>query len=107
MLLRPAHLAEVERGCIDIVLAESLDRLSRDLEHDANLYKRTTFHNVQIITLSEGVVTDMHGWLRGALASLYFKDRAAKTRRGQEGRILQGCAIGKSPCDHQVVWQID
>jgi DNA invertase Pin-like site-specific DNA recombinase len=102
-----ALLAEVERGRVDIVLTESLDRLSRDLEHVANIYKRITFHNAQIITLSEGVVTDMHVGLRGTMASLYLKDLAAKTHRGQEGRVRQGRAFGRAPYGYRVVQQIN
>jgi site-specific DNA recombinase len=97
-----ALLAEVERGRVDIVLTESLDRLSRDLEHVANIYKRITFHNAQIITLSEGVVTDMHVGLRGTMASLYLKDLAAKTHRGLEGRIRKGRATGNPPYGYRV-----
>jgi site-specific DNA recombinase len=97
-----ALLAEVERGRVDIVLTESLDRLSRDLEHVANIYKRIIFHNAQIVTLSEGVVTDMHVGLRGTMASLYLKDLAAKTHRGLEGRIRKGRATGNPPYGYRV-----
>jgi DNA invertase Pin-like site-specific DNA recombinase len=101
-----ALLAELERGRVDIVLTESLDRLSRDLEHVASLYKRITFHGAQIITLSEGMVTDMHVGLRGTMASLYLKDLAAKTHRGLEGRIRQGRATGNPPFGYRVVRQL-
>jgi DNA invertase Pin-like site-specific DNA recombinase len=38
----------------DIVLAESLDRFSRDQEDTAGLFKRLTFAGVNIVTLAEG-----------------------------------------------------
>jgi hypothetical protein len=83
-------------------MVESLDRLSRDLEHVAALYKRVTFHGAQIVTMSEGYVTDMHVGLRGTMASLYLKDLAAKTHRGLEGRIRQGRGSGNPAYGYRV-----
>ncbi len=99
-------LAGIERGHADIVLVESLDRLSRDLEHVAYIYKRVTFHDALIVTLSEGPVSDMHIGLRGTKASLYLKDLAAKTWRGQEGRVRQGRAIGTAPYGYRMLRRI-
>jgi len=96
-------LAEIERGCADIVLTESLDRLARDLEHVASLYKRVTFHGAQIVTLAEGQVSDIHVGLRGTMAAMFLKDLAAKTHRGLEGRIRQGRATGNPPFGYRVV----
>jgi DNA invertase Pin-like site-specific DNA recombinase len=39
----------------DVVLAESLDRYSRDQEDTAGLFKRLTFAGVNIVTLAEGI----------------------------------------------------
>jgi hypothetical protein len=94
-------------GVALIVLVESLDRLSRDLEHVAALYKRITFRGARIVTLSEGVVTDMHVGLRGTMASLFLKDLAAKTHRGLEGRIRQGRATGNPPYRYRVEHRLD
>jgi DNA invertase Pin-like site-specific DNA recombinase len=41
----------------DVVLAESLDRFSRDQEDTAGLFKRLTFAGVNIVTLAEGDTT--------------------------------------------------
>ena len=41
----------------DVVLAESLDRFSRDQEGTAGLFKRLTFAGVDIATLAEGDIT--------------------------------------------------
>src|SRR5678815_4936413 len=38
-------------GEYDIVLAEALDRLSRDLQDTAALHKRLTFNGVRIVTI--------------------------------------------------------
>jgi hypothetical protein len=44
----------------DVVLAESLDCLSRDQEDTAGLFKRFTFAGVNIVTLAEGDITPAH-----------------------------------------------
>ena len=54
---RPAYqamLAAARDGGFDIVLAEALDRLSRDQEDVAGLFKRLKFAGIRIVTLSEG-----------------------------------------------------
>src|SRR5688572_24700762 len=43
----------------DVVLAESLDRFSRDQEDTAGLFKRLTFAGVNIVTLVEGDITHL------------------------------------------------
>ncbi|MDB6455204.1 recombinase family protein [Falsirhodobacter sp. 20TX0035] len=45
-------------GRIDIVVAEALDRLSRDQEHIAALHKRMRFLDVKIVTKSEGEINE-------------------------------------------------
>ena len=56
-------------GRFDLILAESLDRISRDQEDIAGLYKRLTFAGVRMVTLSEGDVSQLHSiseapWVR-------------------------------------------
>jgi site-specific DNA recombinase len=46
----------VQQGRIDVVLAEALDRISRDQADIATLFKRLTFHGVRIVTLAEGEI---------------------------------------------------
>src|SRR5688572_12911404 len=47
-------------GTFDVVLAESLDRFSRDQEDTAGLFKRMTFAGVKIVTVSEGDIGALH-----------------------------------------------
>src|SRR5215831_18851966 len=52
--LRPAYqtlLQDARRGQFDIVVAEALDRLSRDQEDVAALFKRLRFAGVRLFTL--------------------------------------------------------
>jgi site-specific DNA recombinase len=95
--IRPGYqslLAAVADGRIDIVLAEALDRLSRDQEDIAALFKRLRFLGVRLVTVSEGEIGDLHIGLKGAMNALYLKDLADKTRRGLEGRVRAGRSGG-------------
>ncbi|MEO1476343.1 MAG: recombinase family protein, partial [Pseudomonadota bacterium] len=78
----------------DIVLAEALDRLSRDQADTATIYKILAFHNVSIMTLSEGEVDTMHVGFKGVMNEMFLRDLARKTRRGQAGVIKSGRSAG-------------
>ncbi len=78
----------------DILLAEALDRLSRDQEDIAGIYKRTEFAGVKIITLSEGEISSLHIGLKGTMNAMFLKDLADKTRRGLQGRVEKGKSGG-------------
>jgi site-specific DNA recombinase len=96
-LLRPGYhalLAHLRTPGADIVMAESLDRFSRDQEHIAAFYKQVTFARSRIFTLAEGEVSELHIGLKGTMGALYLKDLAAKTHRGLEGRIRAGRCVG-------------
>jgi site-specific DNA recombinase len=60
-------IADALRGRFQVVLAEAMDRLSRDQEDIAGLFKRMAYANVKIITLSEGEVTHLHVGLKGTM----------------------------------------
>jgi site-specific DNA recombinase len=96
-------LAAAEARDFDVVLTESLDRLSRDLEDIAALYKRLSFWGVKIMTLADGVVDKLHAGLKGIVASIYLDDLAQKTRRGQIGRVKEGRIPGGRCYGYDVV----
>ena len=51
--LRPGYqklLEDARHRLFDVVMAEALDRLSRDQEHVAHLYKQLTFLGIKLIT---------------------------------------------------------
>ncbi len=105
-LIRPgvqALLADAQSGKFEVVVAESLDRLSRDQEDVAGLYKRLTFAGVEIITLSEGRISELHIGLKGTMGALYLKDLADKTRRGLRGRVENGKSGGGNSFGYDVL----
>jgi DNA invertase Pin-like site-specific DNA recombinase len=95
--LRPGYqklLDEAQRGMFDVVVAEALDRLSRDQEHVAHLYKRLTFLGIKLVTVSEGTISELHVGLSGTMGALYVKQLAEKTHRGLRGRVENGRSGG-------------
>ena len=107
-LLRPgiqSLLSDALSGKFDIVMAEALDRLSRDQEDIAGIYKRLSFAGVKIITLSEGEVSDKHIGLKGTMNALFLKDFADKTRRGLRGRVEAGKSGGGKSYGYDAVKQ--
>src|SRR5690606_24499215 len=87
----------------DVVLAESLDRCSRDQEDTAGLFKRLTFAGVNIVTLAEGDITHLHIGFKGTMNALFLKDLADKTHRGLRGRVESGKAGGGLSYGYRVV----
>lgn len=85
-----ALLRRVAAGGVQLVIAEALDRLSRDLGHLSGLQKRLGFAGAEIDTIAEGRVSWLHVGLRGTMNQLYLVDLAAKTRRGLEGVFADG-----------------
>lgn len=107
---RPGYqklLEDARHGDFDIVVAEALDRLSRDQEDIAGLYKTLAFHGVKLVTLSEGEINELHIGLKGTMNALFLKDLALKIRRGQQGRVTKGFSAGGLSYGYDVVRQID
>ena len=105
-MLRPgiqSILRDSMAGKLDVIVAESLDRISRDQEDVAGIYKRLMFADVKLFTLSEGEISDLHVGLKGTMNALYLKDLADKTRRGLRGRIEAGRSGGGNSYGYDVV----
>jgi site-specific DNA recombinase len=100
-------MIDTTAGRFDIVLSEALDRLSRDQEDVAGIFKRMAFASVKIVTLSEGEITHLHVGLKGTMNALFLKDLADKTRRGLRGRVEAGKSGGGLCYGYDVVKQVD
>ena len=110
VILRPgvqSLLQDAQRGKFDIVLAEALDRVSRDQADVATLFKHLRFAGVQIVTLAEGEISELHVGLKGTMNALFLKDLAAKTHRGLRGRVEKGKAGGGLCYGYDVVKRTD
>ena len=91
----------------DVVVSEALDRLSRDQEDVAALYKRLKFAGIRLVTLAEGEINELHVGLKGTMNALFLKDLAAKTHRGLRGRVEAGRSGGGNAFGYTVVRERD
>ncbi len=87
-------LQEAKSGAFDVILVESLDRLSRDQEDLAGIWKRLTFAGVELRAVHEGKADQVQIGVRGLLGSLYLTDLANKVRRGMDGVVRDGRHAG-------------
>ena len=109
-LLRPGYqalLTVARDGAFDVVVAEALDRLSRDQEDVAGLFKRLRFAGIRLVTLAEGEISELHVGLKGTMNALFLKDLAAKTHRGLRGRIEAGRSAGGRCYGYAVVRHVN
>ena len=109
-LIRPgiqALMTDAMAGRFDVILSEAMDRLSRDQEDIAGIFKRVSYADVKIFTLSEGEVSHLHVGLKGTMNALFLKDLADKTRRGQRGRVEAGKSGGGNSYGYDVVKKLD
>ena len=81
-------------GGFEVLVAEALDRMSRDQEHIAGLHKRLNYLGVQIHTKAEGRISEIHIGLGGTMSALFLRQLAEKTHRGLEGRVKAGKSAG-------------
>ena len=110
MILRPgiqALLADARTGAFDVVVAEALDRMSRDQADVSALFKHLQFARVMIVTIAEGEVNELHVGLKGTMNALFLKDLAAKTHRGLRGRVEKGRSGGGLCYGYDVVTTFD
>ncbi|HEY0123232.1 MAG TPA: recombinase family protein [Rhizobium sp.] len=98
---------DAQRGEFKILLAEALDRISRDQADVATLYKHLKFAGVTIVTLAEGEISELHVGLKGTMNALFLKDLAMKTHRGLRGRVEKGKAGGGLCYGYKVVKKFD
>lgn len=89
-----AALGAIESGAATVLLAESLDRISRDQEDLAGIFKRVRFAGARIVTLAEGEIGTIHIGMGGTMSALFLEQLAEKVRRGHVGRVKAGRVPG-------------
>ncbi|MBT1159632.1 recombinase family protein [Aminobacter anthyllidis] len=105
-ILRPGIqklVRDAQCGLFQLVLAEALDRISRDQADIATLYKHLKFAGVPIVTLAEGAISELHVGLKGTMNALFLGDLAMRTRRGLRGRVELGKSGGGLCYGYRVV----
>ena len=87
-------VADARNGAFDVVVVEALDRISRDQEDLAGVFKRLSFSNVEIVAVHDGVADAMQIGIRGLLGSIFLADLKHKVRRGLQGVVADGRLAG-------------
>ncbi len=87
-------LADARSGSFDVVIVEALDRVSRDQEDMAAIYKRLKFLGIDIIAVHDGKADTIQIGIRGLIGAIYLEDLKHKVRRGMSGRVRDGLSAG-------------
>ena len=96
-------VSDAAKTKFDVIVTESLDRLSRSQADIAALYERLCFLGIQVETLADGAISEIHVGLKGTMSALFLKDLAQKTRRGQIGRVKEGRIPGGKSYGYDIV----
>ena len=83
-----------QEGQYQVLIVEALDRLSRDQEDLAHIWKRLSFLGIEIRAVHDGTADAVQIGIRGLLGSLFLTDLANKVRRGMDGVIRDGRHAG-------------
>ena len=94
---RPGFLRlsnDLTEGRFDIVLAESLDRISRSMKDTAEFYGNASFHGVGIHTVDAGEIDKLRIGITSTMAEMFIDNLRAKTHRGVKARVEAGKSGG-------------
>ncbi len=99
---RPGYNAMLEAATkheFDVLLVDDLSRLARDSTEQGLTLKRLKFLDIRVVGVSEGYDSDapgekIHAVVKGLLNELYVDNIRFMTKRGLEGRALQGFSAG-------------
>lgn len=87
-------LADAKSGQFEAVIVEALDRVSRDQEDLAAIYKRLRFAGIELIAVHDGRADTIQIGIRGLIGAMYIEDLKHKVRRGMSGRVRDGLSAG-------------
>lgn len=83
-------MRDADVGAFQVVIAEDIDRISRDEADYHAARKRLTFLGIKIHSAHGGEISSIEGSVRAMMGALYLENLAQKTRRGLAGVIAQG-----------------
>lgn len=97
-------LHDALQGKFDVVMVESVDRLSRRSSEGHYIYEKLEFCDVRIYALLErDFITDMHMAWRMFESSQYLKKLKLNVKRGQRKAIERGGLVGSLPYGYELV----
>lgn len=103
-----ALLADMLAGRFEVLLLESLDRLSRDQVEQESVVRRLEHRGVRIICIADGYDSEHSGrkvmrGVRGLINELYLDDLRHKTQRGMHGQVDRGYVAGGKSYGYDLV----
>lgn len=96
-------MADSRLGVFDAIIVEAIDRVSRDQEDLAGIFKRLSFQGVDLIAVHEGVADAMQIGFRGLMGSMFLSDLKHKVRRGMAGVVSDGKLAGGLAYGYDVI----
>lgn len=94
-------------GQFKVIIVEALDRLSRDMEDMAGIYKRLSFHNIEIIEVHGGKANTAMVGMKAMFAQMFREENVHKVRRGMTGLVKQGRSAGGKAYGYRPVKRFD
>jgi site-specific DNA recombinase len=94
---RPGYqsvLSDLTKGLFDVVVVDSLDRLSRNLADVGKLINELNFYRATLHTADIGKIDPLLAGILAAVGQSFLTDLAHKTRRGLEGKVDSGLSAG-------------
>ncbi|WP_313760206.1 recombinase family protein [Rhizobium sp.] len=83
-----------ERGDFDVLIAESPDRISRDIADLAHIHKMLKFREIAINCVNGGAIDTVQVGMFGAIGQMHREEGAKKTKRGMVGVVKSGRNAG-------------
>ena len=87
-------LRDAARRTFNAVVVEDLSRISRNQGDIARIFEALVYNEVRIVSVTEGVVNELHIGLKGTMNALFLKDVSDKARRGQYASAARGLVPG-------------
>ena len=100
-------LAAAERGEIEVLLVEDIDRTSRDAADMHQIAKELNELDIVICTVAGGVVTNIELAFKAVQNEEFIKQNIFKSKRGQELAVSEGRMSGSIPYGYCKVNKVD
>lgn len=98
-----AMLSAAAERAFDVLICESMSRVGRDQEDRAGIRKRLNFADITIMTVANGVVTELVDGFTAVMDSHQLTDLKMMIRRGMAGNIKEGKHNGGPPYGYRAV----
>jgi site-specific DNA recombinase len=92
----------------DVLIVESLDRLSRDMIDQETTVRRLEHRGIRLIGVSDGYDSEsssrkLQRGMRGIISEVYLDDLRYRTHRGLSGQVSRGLFAGGLPFGYRTV----